>query len=113
MVVLRKGNEEALNQLFRALADGTRRDILARSLTDTPSVSDLAARYEMSFAAVQKHVAVLERAGLIQKRASGREQLVSTNHARLQRVGELLEHFESIWRQRMAQLDDVLRPKGK
>ena len=113
MVVLRKGNEEALNQLFRALADGTRRDILARSLTDTPSVSDLAARYEMSFAAVQKHVAVLERAGLIQKRAHGREQLVSTNRARLQRVGELLEHFESIWRQRMAQLDDVLRPKGK
>ena len=113
MVVLRKGNEEALNQLFRALADGTRRDILARSLTDTPSVSDLAARYEMSFAAVQKHVAVLERAGLIQKRAHGREQLVSTNHARLQRASELLEHFESIWRQRMAQLDDVLRPKGK
>jgi DNA-binding transcriptional ArsR family regulator len=113
MVVRRKESEEALNQLFRALADGTRRDILARSLTETPSVSDLAARYEMSFAAVQKHVAVLERAGLIQKRANGREQLVSTNHARLQRAGELLDHFESIWRQRMAQLDDVLLPKGK
>jgi DNA-binding transcriptional ArsR family regulator len=113
MVVVRKESEEALNQLFRALADGTRRDILARSLTDTPSVSDLAARYEMSFAAVQKHVAVLERAGLIQKRANGREQLVSTNRARLQRAGELLERFESLWRQRMAQLDDVLLPKGK
>jgi DNA-binding transcriptional ArsR family regulator len=113
MVVLRKKSEEALNQLFRALADGTRRDILARSLTETPSVSDLAARYEMSFAAVQKHVAVLERAGLIQKRANGREQLVSTNRARLQRASELLDHFESIWRQRMAQLDDVLLPKGK
>ena len=113
MVVRRKESDEALNQLFRALADGTRRDILARSLTETPSVSDLAARYEMSFAAVQKHVAVLERAGLIQKRANGREQLVSTNHARLQRAAELLEDFESIWRQRMAQLDDVLRPKGK
>jgi DNA-binding transcriptional ArsR family regulator len=113
MVVCRKENEESLNQLFRALADGTRRDILARSLTETRSVSDLAARYEMSFAAVQKHVAVLERAGLIQKCANGREQLVSTNHARLQRAGELLEHFEAIWRQRMAQLDDVLLPKGK
>jgi DNA-binding MarR family transcriptional regulator len=86
---------------------------LARSLTETPSVSDLAARYEMSFAAVQKHVAVLERAGLIQKRAHGREQLVSTNRARLQRAGELLDSFESIWRQRVAQLDDVLLPKGK
>ena len=59
-------------------------------------MSDIAVRYEMSFAAVQKHVAVLERAGLIQKRAHGREQLVSTNRAWLQRAGELLEYFESI-----------------
>ncbi len=76
-------------------------------------MSDLAARYDMSFAAVQKHVAMFERACLIQKRANGREQLVSTNYARLQRAGEVLECFESIWRQRMAQLDDVLLPKGK
>jgi len=113
MVVFRRESEEAVNQLFRALADGTRRDILARSLTETLSVSDLAGRYEMSFAAVQKHVAVLERAGLIRKRANGREQLVSTNRARLQRAGELLDYFESIWRQRMAQLDEVLLPEGK
>jgi DNA-binding transcriptional ArsR family regulator len=113
MVVRRREREASLNQLFRALADGTRRDILARSLTETPSVSELAARYDMSFAAVQKHVAVLERAGLIQKRARGREQLVATNHARLQRAGELLDYYESIWRQRMAQLDDVLLAKGK
>ena len=113
MVVRPRENELSLNQLFRALADGTRRDILARSLTETPSVSELAERYEMSFAAVQKHVAVLERAGLIQKRANGREQLVSTNHARLQRASELLDYYESIWRQRVAQLDDVLSSKGK
>jgi len=111
MIVRQRESEEALNQLFRALADGTRRDILARSLTETPSVSALAARYEMSFAAVQKHVAVLERAGLIRKRASGREQLISTDHERLRRAGELLDYYESIWRQRMAQLDDVLLPK--
>jgi DNA-binding transcriptional ArsR family regulator len=113
MVALREEREESLNQLFRALADGTRRDILARSLTETPSVSDLAARYEMSFAAVQKHVAVLERAGLIQKRPHGREQLVSTNRARLQHAGELLDSYEAIWRQRVAQLDDALLPKGE
>ncbi|QNE18859.1 winged helix-turn-helix transcriptional regulator [Kribbella qitaiheensis] len=113
MVVLQEESEESLNQLFRALADGTRRDILARSLTGAPSVTELAARYEMSFAAVQKHVAVLERAGLIQKRPNGREQLVSTNQARLRRASELLDHYESIWRQRMAQLDEVLLPKGK
>ncbi len=113
MVVLKRDSEEAVNQLFRALADGTRRDILARSLTESPSVSGLAARYKMSFAAVQKHVAVLERAGLVQKRANGREQRVSANRARLQRATELLDYFESIWRERMAQLDDVLLPKGK
>ena len=67
----------------------------------------------MSLATVQKHVAVLERAGLIRKRANGREQLVSTNRARLQRASALLDQFESIWRQRVAQLDEVLLPKGK
>lgn len=113
MVVARRESEESLNRLFRALADGTRRNILARSITESPSVSELAARYEMSFAAVQKHVAVLERAGLIQKRANGREQLVSTNRARLRRANELLDQLEAIWRQRMAQLDEVLLPKGK
>src|SRR4051812_50165160 len=78
MVVRMKESDESLNRLFRALADGTRRDILERSLTGTPSVSELAARYEMSFAAVQKHVAELERAGLEQKAASGREPPGST-----------------------------------
>ncbi len=113
MVVLDKESEESLNQLFRALADGTRRDILARALMATPSVSELAARYDMSFAAVQKHVAVLERAGLVHKRANGRAQLVATDHARLQRAGALLDQFDAIWRQRLAQLDDVLSPKGE
>ncbi|MEU4391201.1 metalloregulator ArsR/SmtB family transcription factor [Kribbella sp. NPDC023855] len=111
MVVLGVESDEELDQLFRALADGTRRDILVRSLTGTPSVSDLAAHYEMSFAAVQKHVAVLERAGLVRKQASGRERLVSTNHERLRRAGEVLDQLEAIWRHRMAQLDDVLLPK--
>jgi DNA-binding transcriptional ArsR family regulator len=111
MVVLEAESEESLNQLFRALADGTRRDILARSITETPSVSDLAARYEMSFAAVQKHVAVLQRAGLIQKRANGREQLVSTDQARLRRASEVLDSLEAIWRQRVAQLDELFLPK--
>lgn len=111
MVVLREESEASLNQLFRALADGTRRDILARALTETPSVSELATRYAMTFAAVQKHVAVLERAGLVQKRPNGREQLVSTNRERLRRAGELLDQFEVIWRRRMAQLDEILLPE--
>lgn len=102
-----------LNQIFRALADGTRRDILARSLVEQESVSELASRYRMSFAAVQKHVAVLERAGLITKRASGREQRVCANPARLRRATELLTHFEKIWRQRSAQLDQLLAEDTK
>jgi DNA-binding transcriptional ArsR family regulator len=113
MVVIEKESEASLNQLFRALADGTRRDILARALMATPSVSELAACYDMSFAAVQKHVAVLERAGLIHKHPKGREQLVATDHARLQRAAQLLDQFELVWRQRLAQLDDVLLPKRK
>src|SRR5690606_41702849 len=102
-----------LNRLFRALADGTRRDIVARSLVAEESVSELASHYKMSFAAVQKHVAVLERAGLIAKRASGREQRVSANPAHLKRASDLLAHFENIWRQRSAQLDQILAKDTK
>lgn len=109
------GQEAEIDRVFGALADATRRDILRRSVRGELSVSALATDYAMSFAAVQKHVAVLERAGLINKRASGRQQLVSANPERLQRASELLDHFEAIWRQRMAQLDDLLseNPKGK
>ena len=105
-------DEDRADALFHALADRTRRDIMRRVLAGEHSVSTLAASYDMSFAAVQKHVAVLERAGLVQKRPNGREQLVSTNRERLKRAGELLDQFEVIWRQRMTQLDDVLRSKG-
>jgi DNA-binding transcriptional ArsR family regulator len=112
-MVVDQASDAGVDRIFHALADGTRRDILTLAVGGRYSVSALAKRYPMSFAAVQKHVAVLERAGLIQKRANGREQLVSTNRARLQRASELLDSFESIWRQRVAQLDDVLLPKGK
>ena len=112
-MVVHSASDEETDRIFQALADATRRDILARAILEEQSVSALAGHYAMSFAAVQKHVAVLERAGLIRKRASGREQLVSTSHARLERARELLEYFENIWRQRVAQLDEVLLPKGK
>ncbi|HEX6262363.1 MAG TPA: transcriptional regulator, partial [Actinomycetota bacterium] len=70
--------DEVVDELFRALCDTTRRDILRRSALDAPSVSRLAEAYPMSFAAVQKHVAVLERAGLVTKERRGREHLVHT-----------------------------------
>src|SRR4029453_10968980 len=70
--------DETVDRLFHALADGTRRDILRRSVRGELSGSRLGDAYPMSFAAVQKHVAVLERAGLVTKERRGREQLVRT-----------------------------------
>jgi DNA-binding transcriptional ArsR family regulator len=99
--------------IFHALADATRRDILGRVMTDEQSVSALARRYEMSFAAVQKHVAVLERALLVSKRRRGREQLVHGEPAALRRARELLDEYEEIWHSRAQRIDDLLAtPSG-
>ncbi|MES2304262.1 MAG: metalloregulator ArsR/SmtB family transcription factor [Gemmatimonadota bacterium] len=97
-----------IDLLFRALADSTRRDIVAR-LADAPaSVSTLAARYDMSFAAVQKHVAVLEEAGLVTKKSLGRERIVTGNPAQLARARAALTQLEGLWHSRFSQLDAVL-----
>lgn len=109
MVVRSDLTDAEVDRLFRALADATRRDIVARVLAGEPaSVSALAARYEMSFAAVQKHVAVLEGAGLVTKETQGRERLVRGNPERLARARDLLAQLERLWRERFSQLDRVL-----
>jgi len=97
-----------VDQLFHALADGTRRDIVRRTLSDQYSVSTLAREYPMSFAAVQKHVAVLERAGLVTKQRRGRERLVAGNPASLSAAHDALDRLELIWRDRVARMDDLL-----
>jgi DNA-binding transcriptional ArsR family regulator len=98
-----------LDRLFRALADTTRRDIVARLMAgEETSVSGLAARYAMSFAGVQKHVAVLEEAGLITKYARGRERIVRANPAQLARARALLHTLEQLWSARFSQLDAIL-----
>ncbi len=94
--------------MFHALAASTRRDILRRTIEREQSVSTLASEYEMSFAAVQKHVAVLEAADLIVKRAEGRERLVRANPEMIARARALLARYEELWRSRIAQLDDLL-----
>ena len=94
--------------LFHALADRTRRDIVRRVLAGEHSVSTLAAHYDMSFAAVQKHVAVLDRAGLITKRRRGREQLASGEVTAIRSVASLLAELEQVWRGRIARIDDLL-----
>jgi DNA-binding transcriptional ArsR family regulator len=109
MVVRAALSDADLDRLFRALADTTRRDIVARVMAgETASVSALASRYDMSFAAVQKHVAVLEEAGLVTKQLQGRERIVRGNPERLARARELLLHLEQRWVERFSQLDAVL-----
>ncbi len=94
--------------LFHALSDRTRRDILRRVLGGEHSVTTLATGYDMSFAAVQKHVAVLERAGLLTKRRHGREQLASGDVAAVRSVTSMLDELEGVWRGRVARIDALL-----
>ncbi len=96
------------DRVFRALADPTRRDILRTVLTQEHSVSALARRYPMSFAAVQKHVAVLEEAGLVTKQRRGRESLVTGDFERVRNARSVLGAFEQLWRDRVAQMDQIL-----
>lgn len=101
MVAYSSPDETQADGLLHALADATRRDIVRRALEEALSVSDLARRYPMSFAAVQKHVAVLERAGLVSKRRRGRERLVRTDVERLRAAARVLDQLEAVWRDRM------------
>lgn len=101
-------DDEEVDRLFHALADRTRRDILARAMNGDHSVSALARRYPFSFAAVQKHVAVLEKAGLVTKRKHGREQRVVTNMEGIERARNLLDHFERLWVERLKRFETVL-----
>ncbi len=99
---------DTVDRLFHALADRTRRDILRRCVRGELSVSRLAAAYPMSFAAVQKHVTVLERAGLVTKERRGREQLVRTDPDAVGRARQALDELESAWRARVDRMSGLL-----
>jgi DNA-binding transcriptional ArsR family regulator len=100
--------EDRADALFHALADPTRRDIMRRALAGEHSVSALAGKYDMSFAAVQKHVVVLEKAGLITKRRSGREQLASGDVTAVRSAAAMLTELELLWRGRIARIDELI-----
>lgn len=104
--------QDETDRVFGALADPTRRDILGRVLQQEASVSALAERYAMSFAAVQKHVAVLERAGLVRKEQAGRARLVRGDVQAVRAAARLLDQYEEIWRGRVQRLEDLLTPEG-
>jgi DNA-binding transcriptional ArsR family regulator len=108
MVVEIEWTDDQVDRIFQALADTTRRDIVTRVLREEQSVSALAAHYAMSFAAVQKHVAVLERAALVVKQRRGREQVVHANMSTLRRAARLLDDYEQLWRRRVLSIEDLL-----
>src|SRR4029077_12037285 len=96
------------DQVFAALADGTRRDIVLRALGANEGVAELARHYPMSFAAVQKHIAVLERAGLVTKERNGRRKVVRTNVERLGVARRLLDRYEELWRGRFERMTELV-----
>lgn len=108
MTPIDETEEARADAFFHALADRTRRDILRRVLAGEHSVSQLAAHYDMSFAAVQKHVAVLERAGLLSKRRVGREAIATGDVEAVRSVSSLLSELESVWRGRVGRIDELL-----
>ena len=100
------------DRVFAALADHTRRDIVRRAISAEEGVLELAGHYPMSFAAVQKHVAVLERAGLITKQRIGRRKVVRTNLDALLVARRLLDRYEELWRARIDRMSELIAETG-
>ncbi|HET7520228.1 MAG TPA: ArsR family transcriptional regulator [Candidatus Limnocylindria bacterium] len=97
------------DEMFGALADATRRDIVRRAIEGREGVAEIAGHYPMSFAAVQKHVAVLERAGLVTKQRIGRRKVVRTNLQALLVARRLLDEYEELWRGRFERMSDLIQ----
>jgi DNA-binding transcriptional ArsR family regulator len=96
------------DRIFAALADTTRRDIVRRAIDGEEGVAELARHYAMSFAAVQKHIAILERAGLVTKRRIGRRKVVRTNLEGLRVARRLLDRYEELWRDRVERMTNLI-----
>jgi DNA-binding transcriptional ArsR family regulator len=97
------------DRIFGALGDPTRRDIVRRAIDGEEGVAELAAHYPMSFAAVQKHVAILERAGLVTKHRVGRRKVVRTNLEGLRVARGVLDRYEDLWRERVERMNHLIR----
>lgn len=107
-MVVQKLTDDETDRVFQALADSTRRDIVRRVLVKEQSVSALAGNYLVSFAAVQKHIAVLERASLVVKERRGREQIVHSNLDTIHRAARLLDSYDELWRGRASRIEGIL-----
>lgn len=98
-----------LNDTYQALADPTRRAILARLVQGEVRVSDLAEPFAMSLNAVSKHIRLLERAGLVQREVRGREHYLTVDPAPLREAADWLNTYQQFWRQRLDRLEAFLR----
>lgn len=96
------------DRIFAALADATRRDIVRRAIDGNEGIVELARHYSMSFAAVQKHIAVLERAGLVTKRRRGRRKVVHTNVEAIRVAQNLLDRLQDLWRDRIDRMTQLI-----
>lgn len=99
-----------LDVIFQSLADPTRRDILRRLRPREHTVGELAQHYDLTFAAVSKHLQVLERARLVRKRRSGREQKVELSPAGLGRADTYLAQYRILWEEKIDRLEEFLKP---
>jgi DNA-binding transcriptional ArsR family regulator len=97
------------DRIFGALGDATRRDIVRRAIDGQEGVAELASYYPMSFAAVQKHIAILERAGLVSKHRIGRRKVVRTNLEGLRVARRLLDRYEELWRERVERMAQLMK----
>lgn len=97
-----------LDSIFGSLADPTRRDILRRVANDELSVSQIALPYDLTLAAVSKHLKVLEKANLIIKRRRGKEQIVNLAPDALANADEYLEYYRQLWERRFDALEELL-----
>jgi DNA-binding transcriptional ArsR family regulator len=98
-----------LDSIFASLSDPIRRDILSRVSHAELSISDLVAEYTISFAAVSKHLKIMERAKLIVKRKEGKKQMVSIAPDALRSADEYLEQYRRMWQSRYDKLDRVIK----
>ena len=97
------------DSMFDALGDKTRRDILWRVSQCELSISEIAARYSLTFAAISKHIKVLEKASLVRKRRDGKEQIVSANKQTVGIATDYLKQYEKLWSDRFDRLETVLK----
>jgi DNA-binding transcriptional ArsR family regulator len=104
---------QSLDNIFSSLADPTRRDILSRVARQEMSIGEIAQYYNLTFAAISKHLKVLERSKLVTKKRRGKEQMVSVAPSALKEVDDYLETYRQLWEARFDRLETLLKEDNK